>query len=191
MIRNRSDEWKPARQRTPHPNLVPSLYGKATSDIRGSEGEEGGDGEDTYVSRLHIMWWERVEEEEMWDGGVGGVERRHGFGGGTYIVKGNVAHISLEGRGLSKRISEKGRCESDPMVDKKGRSQQHPSSVVMQYSFFFFFFRIRTHHHVPSPKRNLSGIHIRACVRKNNRWSGYCLLFLLGPSFVVVLQLSP
>ena len=46
--------------------------------------------------------------------------------------------------GLSKRISEKGRCESDPMVDKKKREWPRYSiraPVVMQYPSFFFFSR--------------------------------------------------
>ena len=37
-VRDGSDGWKRARQRTPHPNLVPSLRRTAVSDVDGPEG---------------------------------------------------------------------------------------------------------------------------------------------------------
>ena len=38
LIRDGSDKWKHTRQRTPHPNLVPSLYNKVTLDQEGGRG---------------------------------------------------------------------------------------------------------------------------------------------------------
>ena len=67
-----------------------------------------------------------------------------------------MANISLEGQGLSNRISEKGRCESDPMVDKKKRERSHysiraPSSGNVSLSFFSEYAEL---YHAPSPKRS-------------------------------------
>jgi len=64
---------------------------------------------------------------------------------GSLYSQGNVANISFEGQGLSNRISEKGRCESDPMVDKK-REWPHYSiraPVVRQCVRFVFFRNMR------------------------------------------------
>ena len=96
------------------------------------------------------------EEEEEWGGSVGRMSEDMGLEGGLY-TQGNVANISLEGQGLSNRISEKGRCESDPMVDKKKRrvaALQHPSSRRQAMCPFRFFSEYAELHHAPSPKRN-------------------------------------
>ena len=88
--------------------------------------------------------------------------------------QGNVGHGDpLVGQGLSNRISEKGRCESDPMVDKKEKrvtaltTSELPSSSNVP-------FRFSESGALPCAKSEakMSAIRIRTCVEKNNTWSG-------------------
>lgn len=69
-----------------------------------------------------------------------GVEWDAGLEGGLYRSGECGLHL-FGGKGLSKRISEKGRCENDPVVDKKREWRQNSirAPVVKQYSSFFFF----------------------------------------------------
>ena len=135
MIRNGSVEWQSARQRTPHPNLVPSLYRKVTSDIRGSEGKGGGTrGTRTFQG---CTWWDRRVGEELWDGGVvGGVGEDMGLEGDFYS-QGKVADISLEGRGLCRNEFLK---RGGAMVDKKKRKGPLNSIRVFRCQAIFLFF---------------------------------------------------
>lgn len=55
-------------------------------------------------------------EEELWDGGVGGVGEDIAFGGGGFYSQGKVVDISLEGRGLCRNEFLK---RGGAMVDKE------------------------------------------------------------------------
>jgi hypothetical protein len=85
----------------------------------------------------------------MGDGGVwGGMSEDMGLEGGLY-TQGEAGQHFFGAGGLSKRISEKGRCESDPMVDKK-RERSHNSiraPVAMQSGPFFFLRNPRSLRH--------------------------------------------
>ena len=150
--------------------------------VRGEEGGAGGAHTFQGCTWLDKEEWKRRRRRrsgvEVW----AGVSEDMGLEGGLYS-QGNVANISLEGQGLSNRISEKGRCESDPMVDKKKREWPLYSirAPVVRQCVPFVFFGICGTPPCAKSEAKLSAIHIRSPVRKNITCSGFSSLSFFAP----------